>query len=422
MSFSALDLLQKLFQTAIAAAQPERILPAYLPDPPPGKTVVIGAGKSAAAMALVVEQHWPKPLTGMVVTRDGHTVPTKHISVLTASHPIPDERGIRAATGLLETVRPLGADDLVLCLLSGGGSALLTLPPMGVTLEAVIDLNRQLLRCGAAITEINTVRKCLSQISGGRLAAAAYPARVISLVISDVPGDDLRAIASGPTVGDTVTAEDALAILQHYDIRVPETVLAYLQTHPDPVVEPNDVRLSKTCHHLIATPQQALMAAATQAQLAGYQPLILGSAIAGEAREVGIVHAGIARQVIQYGQPIAPPCVLLSGGETTVTVKSAGGRGGRNGEFLLSLAIALQGLERVWAIAGDTDGIDGTEDNAGAWITPEILRQAQAQGLDATAFLVRNDSYGFFKALNALIHTGPTLTNVNDFRALVING
>lgn len=412
--------LRSLFETAVAAAQPQKRIPAYLPPPPQGKTVVVGAGKSAAAMAQAVEAAWPGELTGVVVTRYGHTVPTRTIQVLEAAHPVPDAQGMAAAAQILATVAPLGPEDLVICLISGGGSALLTFPPQGIPLAVLADINRQLLRSGADIVEMNTVRKVLSQSAGGRLAAAAYPAQVVTLVISDVPGDDLRAIASGPTVGDTVTAQDALGILIHYAIDVPPEVLEYLQQDANPVIAPEDPRLSTTSHHLIATPQQSLEAAAAGAAALGYTPLVLGSALEGEARQVALVHKGIAQQVRQYGQPVAPPCVLLSGGETTVTVTGSGGRGGRNAEFLLALAIALKGMAGVWAIACDTDGIDGSETNAGAMITPDFWQQCQSRGLNPVDYLERHDSYSLFAALGALVETGPTLTNVNDFRAILI--
>ena len=418
---SPAEILRQLFDAAVAAAQPDRRVPPFLPTPPQGKTVVVGAGKSAAAMARAVEQAWSVPLSGVVVTRYGHGAATQVIEVLEAAHPVPDANGRAAAERILDTVTPLGADDLVICLISGGGSALLTLPPEGIELEVLADLNRQLLRSGADIGEMNAVRKNLSRSSGGRLAAAAYPAQVVSLLISDVPGDDLRAIASGPTVGDTATAQDALRIIQKYNLHVPTTVVDYLQDNPNPVVLPDDERLSTTTNHLIAAPQQSLEAAANRAQDLGYTPLILGSAIEGEAREVGIVHAGIAQQSVQYGQPIAPPCIILSGGETTVTVTGEAGKGGRNSEFLLSLAVALKGQAKVWAIACETDGIDGSEDNAGATIGPAILQQGRDHGLNATDFLTAHDSYSFFQKLDALVETGPTLTNVNDFRAILID-
>ena len=417
---SPTEILRALFEAAVAAAQPDRRIPEFLPKPPKGKTVVVGAGKSAAAMARAVEQSWDGALAGVVVTRYGHGAATQTIEVLEAAHPVPDARGMAAAERILQTVTPLGEDDLVICLISGGGSALLTLPPEGISLEVLADVNQQLLHSGADIGEMNAVRKNLSRSSGGRLAAAAYPAQVVSLLISDVPGDDLRTIASGPTVGDTATAQDALQIMQKYGLQVPPEVLTYLEQEPNPVIPPNDPRLSTTTNHLIATPQQSLEAAAKLAIPMGYTPLILGNAIEGEACEVGIVQAGIARQVVQHGQPIAPPCIVLSGGETTVTVKGKGGKGGRNSEFLLSLAVALNGLAKVWAIACDTDGIDGSENNAGAIITPAILQQGRDRGLKAVDFLDDHDSYSFFQAVDALVETGPTLTNVNDFRAMLI--
>lgn len=417
---SPTEILRSLFEAAVAAAQPDRRIPEFLPKPPQGKTVVVGAGKSAAAMARAVERTWVGDLEGVVVTRYGHSVETQRIEVLEAAHPVPDAQGMAAAERILQTVMPLGKEDLVICLISGGGSALLTLPPAGISLDILADLNRQLLRSGADIGEINAVRKNLSRSSGGRLAAMAYPAQVVSLLISDVPGDDLRAIASGPTVGDTVTAQEALRIIQKYALQVPPEVLTYLEQNPNPVVQPEDPRLSTTINHLIATPQQSLEAAAKLSQAMGYTPLILGNAIEGESQQVGIVHAGIARQVVQYRQPIAPPCVILSGGETTVTVTGESGKGGRNSEFLLSLAIALKGLAKVWAIACDTDGIDGSENNAGAIITPGSLQQGRDLGLKAIDFLEHHDSYSFFQAVNALVETGPTLTNVNDFRAILV--
>ncbi len=416
------EILRSLFDAAVAAAQPDRRIPEFLPPPPKGRTVVVGAGKSAAAMARAVEQAWSGALEGVVVTRYGHSAETQNIEVLEAAHPVPDANGMAAAERILETVIPLGEDDLVICLISGGGSALLTLPPVGISLAVLADLNRQLLRSGADIGEMNAVRKNLSRSSGGRLAAAAFPARVVSLLISDVPGDDLRAIASGPTVGDRVTAQSALQILQKYRLQLPPEVLTYLECDPNPVVLPTAPRLNTTVNHLLAAPQQSLAAAAKAAQALGYPTLILGSALEGEARQVGIVHAGIARQVVQYSQPIAPPCILLSGGETTVTVTGQAGKGGRNSEFLLSLAVALKGAEKVWAIACDTDGIDGSEDNAGAMIGPESLQQGRDRGLNAAELLAAHDSYTYFQAINALVETGPTLTNVNDFRAILIDG
>ncbi|MEL6764726.1 MAG: glycerate kinase, partial [Cyanobacteria bacterium J06607_6] len=408
---------------AVKTAVPDgHRVPLFLPPPPAGRTVVVGMGKAAAAMAQAVEASWHGPLSGLVVTRYGHRVPTQHIEVVEAGHPVPDANGMQAAARILQQVSGLGGDDLVICLVSGGGSALFTLPPAGIELATLAAINRQLLKSGAAIDQMNAVRKSLSRSSGGRLAAAAYPARVVSLIISDVPGDGLGAIASGPTVGDTVTPQQALEILQAHNIPVSPAVTTHLTSGKDPVIQPDDPRLQKTHNHLIATPQQSLVAAAEVAQANGYQPLILGDAIEGEAREVGKVLAGIAQQVRRHQQPAAPPCVLLSGGETTVTLAKDGdsGRGGRNGEFLLSLMHALNGEGGIHALAADTDGIDGVEDNAGAFFSPHHCRQARQQGLSTGDFLARHDSYALFEALNALVMTGPTLTNVNDFRAILL--
>lgn len=414
------DLLQALFDAAVKAALPQYCLAPYLPPKPEGRVVVVGVGKSAAAMAQAVEAAWGTDLEGLVITRYGHQVPTQAIEVVEAAHPVPDLNGAKAAQRIFDRVTPLTENDLVLCLISGGGTSLFTLPPEPLTLDDLTQISRQLLKSGADISEMNAVRKSLSRSSGGRLAAAAYPAQVVSLIISDVPGDNLAVIASGPTVGDTVTVADAQRIIQKYGIEVAPRVLEYLERNPDPVIQPDDIRLQKTKNILIATPQQSLEAAARVAHDYGYTPLILGNSLEGEASQVGRVHAGIAKQVVHHGQPVAPPCVILSGGETTVTVKGGMGKGGRNSDFLLSLAISLDGLPKTYAIACDTDGIDGSEDNAGALITPDILVQARSQGLHAPRYLDEHDSYSFFAALDALVTTGPTLTNVNDFRAILI--
>ena len=411
--------LRALFDKALEAADPARVVPAHLPEPPAGRTVVVGAGKASAAMARALERHWPAPLEGLVVTRTGHGVPCEHIEIAEASHPVPDEAGRRAAGRILELVRGCGADDLVIALISGGGSALLALPAEGITLEEKQTINRALLASGARIDEMNCLRKHLSAIKGGRLAAAADPARLVALLISDVPGDDPSVIASGPTVGDPSTREQALEIIDKYAIDAPPGVLRLLQSEDCETPKPGDPRLARVETRLIARPQDSLEAAARLAADNGVTPLILGDSIEGEAREVAIVMAAIARQAAKHGQPAAPPCVLLSGGETTVTLCAAG-RGGRNSEFLLSLAIVLDGLAGVHAIACDTDGVDGSEDNAGAVIEPASLERAVRQGLSAKAKLRENDSYGFFAGLGDLVVCGPTLTNVNDFRAILI--
>jgi hydroxypyruvate reductase len=370
-------------------------------------------------MAAAVERHWPGPLEGLVVTRYGHGVPCRKIEIIEASHPVPDERGRDAARRILEKVQGLTADDLVLCLISGGGSALLSLPAPDITLADKQAMNKALLRFGVTIAEMNCVRKHMSAIKGGRLAAAAAPAQVETLLISDVPGDDPSVVASGPTVPDPTSFADALAVIRKYDIREPRAVIERFQRGQDETPKPGDPRLARARTVMIARPQDALEAAAKAARAAGYTPLILGDSIEGEARDVALVHAGIARQAARHGQPGEPPLLLLSGGETTVTVRGQG-RGGRNAEFLLALAVALDGHPGIHAIACDTDGIDGTEDNAGALIAPDSLARGWAKGVNAKALLANNDGYSFFEALGDLVKTGPTLTNVNDFRAILI--
>jgi hydroxypyruvate reductase len=412
-------LLLDLLGAAIDAAVPEKCVPAYLPQAPRGRTIVIGAGKASAAMARVVEEHWPGSLSGLVVTRYGHAVPCERIEIVEASHPVPDAAGRDAAARILAMVQGLTEDDLVLCLISGGGSALLALPAPGISFEDKQAVNKALLRSGANIGEMNCVRKHLSAIKGGRLAVAAAPAQIVALLISDVPGDDPAVIASGPTVADPTTHADALAIIEKYRIEAPPAVLARLRGHEDETPKPGDPRLARVDTRIITTPQHALEAAASVARAAGFTPMILSDAIEGEARDVALVHAAIARQCARRAQPAVPPCVLLSGGETTVTVRGKG-RGGRNVEFLLALAIALDGLPGVHALAADTDGIDGTEDNAGAIIAPDTLARAAEAGLSAKAHLADNDGYSFFAGIDDLVVTGPTHTNVNDFRAIVI--
>lgn len=410
-----------MFDAAIAAAQPALCVPRHLPVMPKGRLVVIGAGKASAAMARAVEDHWNGPLTGLVVTRYGYAVPCKRIEIVEAAHPVPDAAGEMAARRLLQSVEGLSPDDLVLCLISGGGSSLLPLPLPGLALGDEQALNRALLASGASIGEMNCVRRHLSAIKGGRLAAACYPARVVNLLLSDVPGDDPIDIASGPTVADPTTCCDALDILRRYAISVPPRAMALLESGEGESLKPGDARLPSIETHFIATPQMALEAAAAVARDAGITPYILGDVIEGEAREVGKTLAGISLQAARRGQPFKTPCVLLSGGETTVTLRGKG-RGGRNVEFLLSLAIALDGQPGVYALAGDTDGVDGQQEIAGAVITPETLSRAWALGIKPRERLDDNDGHGFFEALGDSVITGPTLTNVNDFRAIVIDG
>ena len=412
--------LQGLFTAALDAVAPGRCLLPHLPEPPTGgRTLVLGAGKAAAAMARSVEQHWQGELSGLVVTRYGHGVPCERITVVEAAHPVPDDAGRQAASRMLEMAAALTDNDLVLCLISGGGSSLLALPAPGLTLEDKQGINRALLKSGATIAEINCVRKHLSAIKGGRLALACAPARVVTLLISDVPGDDPGTVASGPTLSDPSTCADALAVLRKYAVDVPERVLQHLSSGAGETPKPGTPGFARNSVHVIAAAQDALEAAASYARSAGITPHILSDAIEGEARDIAMMHAALARQVARHGQPFARPCVILSGGETTVTVKGHG-RGGRNAEFLLSLAVALNGEPGVHAIACDTDGIDGSEDNAGALVGPDTLARAREGGVDPAALLDANDAYSFFHALGDLIITGPTRTNVNDFRALLI--
>ena len=407
-----------MFEAALAACDPARCLPPHLPAAPKGRTIVVGGGKAAGAMAKAVEDHWPGQLEGIVVTRYGHGVACRRIEVVEASHPVPDAAGARAAERILGAVHGLRQEDLVLCLISGGASALLALAAPGFTLADKQEVNKALLRSGATISEMNCLRKHLSAIKGGRLAAAAAPARVVTLAISDVPGDDLSVIGSGPTVADPTTFAEARAVLAKYRI-VPTDAVSRRLASDDETPKPGDPRLARAEAMLIARPQDALEAAAKMALEAGYRPVILSDSLEGEARDVALVHAGIARQVVNHGQPASAPAALISGGETTVTLHGKG-RGGRNAEFLLALAVALDGQPRIHAIACDTDGIDGTEDNAGALLMPDSLARARAKGLDGKAMLADNDGYGFFSGIGDLVVTGPTLTNVNDFRAILV--
>ena len=412
--------LRGLYDTAVDAVSAERCLPAYLPAPSAtGRTIVIGAGKGAAAMAKAVETRWPGKLEGLVVTRYGHGADCRNIEVVEAAHPVPDDAGRQAAARMLAMVQGLSADDLVLCLISGGGSALLAMPAPGITLAQKQAINKALLKSGATISEINCVRKHLSAIKGGRLALACAPARVVTLLISDVPGDDPGVIASGPTLPDPTTCAQAQAVLDKYGIAVDASVRAHLHSGAGESPKPGDPRFARNSTHVIATAHHALMAAADFARAAGITPFILSDEIEGESRDVALVHAAIARQVALHGQPFARPCVILSGGETTVTVRGSG-RGGRNAEFLLSFAAAVDGLPGIFALACDTDGIDGSEDNAGALYMPDSMARARQLGLRPRDMLADNDGYGFFSALGDLIVTGPTRTNVNDFRAILI--
>jgi glycerate 2-kinase len=424
------EFLRELFDAAVQRAMPLHNTAAYLPEPPDpakGRTLVLGAGKAGGAMAQAVDALWPAdaPLSGLVVTRYDH-IPQAYrdkpgrIEVVQAAHPVPDAAGLAAAERIAALTQGLTADDLVLCLISGGGSALLSLPAPGLTLEDKQAINQALLKSGAAIDEMNCVRKHLSAIKGGRLAAMCAPARVVTLLISDVPGDAPEVIASGPTVADSSTCADAQEILKRYAIELPDAARAGLTSGAFESPKPGDARLVGHQVQMIATPQQSLQAAAALARQAGLSAHILSDQIEGESREVGKVHAALARAVAQRGEPFARPCVILSGGETTVTVKNKAGRGGRASEFLLGCAIALQGQPGVWVLAADTDGIDGVQDNAGAIVTPNTLARAAALGFKAADFLDRNDAYSFFAALDDLVSPGPTFTNVNDFRALLI--
>ncbi len=420
---SAQALLRRMFDAAVASAQPAHCVPPHLPTPQSlgtGRLIVIGAGKASAAMARAVEDAWQGPLSGLVVTRYGYGVPCERIEIVEAAHPVPDAAGEKAAQRLLDLVATVREDDLVLCLISGGGSSLLPLAAPGLTLEDKQNLSRALLKSGATISEMNCVRRHLSAIKGGRLAAACHPARVLTLLISDVPGDNPMDIASGPTVPDPTTCKDALAIVRRYGIDVPPAVLHLLESGEGESVKPGDPRLARAETRIVAAPQQALEAAAQVAREAGYPAFILGDALEGEASDVGSVHAGIARQVAERGQPVPAPCVLLSGGETTVTVRGEG-RGGRNVEFLLALGVALNGHPGIHALAADTDGVDGQEEIAGAYLAPDTLERAWALGIKPRDALANNDGHGFFEALGDSVITGPTLTNVNDFRAILID-
>jgi hydroxypyruvate reductase len=409
-----------MFDAAVAAAQPALCLPAHLPPPPKGRTIVIGAGKASAAMARALEDHWAGPLTGLVVTRYGYDMPCQRIEIVQAAHPVPDAAGLAASKRIAQLVTGLTEADLVIALISGGGSSLLVAPGEGLTLEDKQAVNAALLASGATISEMNCVRRHLSNLKGGRLGALCHPAQLLTLLISDVPGDAPMDIASGPTVADTSSCTDALAIVQRYQIAMPDAMRALLQSGAGETVKPGDPRLHNSSVRMVTAPQIALEAAAKIALVAGFTPYILGDSLEGEARDVAKTLAGITRQVVLRGQPFKTPCVLLSGGETTVTIRGQG-RGGRNVEFLLALAVALGDLDGVYALAGDTDGVDGAEEIAGALLTPDTLSRAWALGMNPRNFLDNNDAHTFFQALGDSVVTGPTLTNVNDFRAILVD-
>lgn len=418
------ELLRESFHAALAAADPLRIVPAHLPAPPRGRTVVVGAGKAAASMARAVEEHWPKDksLEGVVITRYGHGLATQRIRVVEAGHPVPDERGETTAREILALAQSLGEDDLLLVLVSGGGSSLLALPAAGIPMADLKAVTRDLLASGAPIQDMNTVRKHLSVIQGGRLAKATR-ARVLALVISDVTGDDPTHIASGPCVPDPTTYRDALEILERFGVKPPASIAAHLgkgvQGREPETPKPGDAAFARVDNRVIATAHASLAAAAEFMRRQGVTPMVLGDSVTGEAAEVAKVYAALAREVREHAQPLKPPLALISGGETTVTMRGQG-RGGRCTEFLLSLAVSLGGLERTWALACDTDGIDGSEDNAGAIATPDALERARALGLEPKKMLADNDGYGFFSALGDLVVTGPTRTNVNDYRVILV--
>ncbi len=414
------DTLRRLFDAAVAAADPVLTVPPHLPPAPAGRTVVVGAGKASAAMARAVEDNWDGDLSGLVVTRYGCAVPCDRIEIVEAAHPVPDAAGLEAAERILALAKDLSPDDLLLALISGGGSALLTLPAEGLSLEDKQAVNSALLKSGATIGDMNCVRKHLSAIKGGRLAAAASPAGIVSLLISDVPGDDPAVIASGPTVADHSTPQDALGVIEKFAIDVPPAVADTLRSDTAETPKPGDPAFEANDTRIVARPQGSLEAAASKAEEMGWTPVILGDAIEGEARDVAREHATLALGAMKTGKPAKPPAVLLSGGEVTVTLKGKG-RGGPNAEYLLALAEALDGAAGIHALACDTDGIDGSEDNAGAVIGPETLSRARDLGLDAAKYLADNDAYGYFEALGDLVVTGPTLTNVNDFRAILLS-
>lgn len=412
--------LSDLFEVAVAAADAKKALAAHLPPLPKGRTIVIGAGKGAAQLAAAFEALWPVPVEGVVVTRYGYGCACQNIKVLEAAHPVPDVAGLRAAEAVIAAVRDLQPEDLVVALICGGGSALLAAPAAGLDFADEIDLNEALLASGAPIGAMNAVRKQISRIKGGRLAAAAYPARVVSLIVSDVPGDDPAQVASGPTVPDAVGRAEALAAVRNYAIKVPAKISAFLQTAPEDAPDPADAKFANNVVQVIASAGRSLEAAAAAAEAAGIPAVILSDSIEGESCDVARVHGAIAREVARHNRPFTAPVVILSGGETTVTLSGPGGKGGRNTEFLLAFAQEIDGIAGITALAADTDGIDGSEDNAGAFADGGSLAAMRAAGVDPAAALLAHDAYTAFAAADALFEPGPTGTNVNDFRAILI--
>ncbi|MBX9465804.1 MAG: glycerate kinase [Aquamicrobium sp.] len=418
--FDTRALFGGLFTAAVAAADPERVIRDFLPQKPTGRTIVIGAGKASAQMAVAFEKAWDAPLEGLVVTRYGYAAPCERIEVIEAAHPVPDEAGLVASRRLLESVEGLTSDDLVVALISGGGSALLPSPPDGMSLADEIAVNEALLASGAPISAMNTLRKHLSTIKGGRLALAAHPARVVSLIVSDIPGDNPAFVASGPTVPDRAAREEALAIVRDYGLKLPDAALRHLQSEAAEAPSPEDPAFAGNEVHVIASAARSLEAAAEEARRCGIEAVILSDAIEGEARDVAGMHAAIVREIAARDRPFRKPVLLLSGGETTVTIRGKGGKGGRNSEFLLALALAIEGVEGIHAFAADTDGIDGSEDNAGAFADFTSAARIRAAGIDPKQALGRNDAWTAFDAVGDLFVPGPTGTNVNDLRAILV--
>lgn len=419
------NILLEMFNQAVLVSHPSNIMKNYIPDiEPSGKVIVVGAGKGSAEMARSFEEAWYnkgyKDLSGLVITRYGHKKKCKNINIIEASHPVPDQAGLQATKEMIKLLKTLNEEDLLIVLISGGGSSLLVLPIDGVSLEEKQELTNSLLKCGASISEINSVRKHLSKVKGGNLASYAFPAKIITLAISDVPGDDFGVIASGPTYPDNTSSINALAVLDKYKISCSKNIYESLNSEVNETPDKEDKIFDRSDFKLIARPQNALLKAAEVSKDNKFYSLILSDSIEGESNDIGMVHAAIVKQVNKYAQPAKAPLCILSGGETTVTIRNPNGKGGRNTQFLLSLAIALDSVANVYAIACDTDGIDGSENNAGALLYPDTLERAYKLGLNPKKYLERNDAYTFFFKLGDLVETGPTYTNVNDFRAILV--